>query len=633
MKSVMPSWLDVLHVSTFSLVAVMGLGSLLHGQETKPTTPAKTSDQHSAPQTTFKVSTRMVTVQVVIRDSRGHAVPGLTATDFQVFEQVPPKKDQRQQHIAAFQEVNVAAIAAADKGAVQMPKGVFSNLVTMQKVPVPPTILVVDGLNTSTAAEMQIHRQMVKLLASMPTDIPVAVFLLDRNLHLIQNFTTDPTLLRTAVQRTLTVGASELAPTDVREDPNALATLVADSAPPPPPAPPGGAQVGAELQQIQRGAVAEQVQRLQQFERESSSTLITTRVQITLDAFRAIARHVAGYPGRKNLLWLSSSFPLAIFPDSDFKFAGMGEFQGKLAGLTKELSDAKIALYPIDPSGLEAQSFFDASSRPTARNAAVGTATAATVMREESNRSSSQQSMRQLAEQTGGRVCVNNNDLSDCVKKAVDDGSSYYELAYYPDSANWTGEFHRITVKTSKRGLHLAFREGYYARSESSEPGNDSGKQGQDQLQEAACHDMLTSTAILVMTESIPPDQPGQAKYFIAVDPRLISFAPTQGGRNLSMMIAACTFDKNGNALQYLQQPTDLNITEQQYSSMMAQHAFSQTLGFAPSASTVRVRLLVRDTASGLMGSVDVPYPSASVAGIAASAPSEDNNMNQPAPK
>jgi VWFA-related protein len=141
------------------------------------------------------------------------------------------------------------------------------------------------------------------------------------------------------------------------------------------------------------------------------------RVQRTLDAFRSIAQHVAGYPGRKNLLWISSSFPLALFPDSDFKFVGMSEYQDEFVELGKALSDAKIAIYPMDAGGLQAQSFFEASARPTARNAAVGTATSATMMREESSRSANQDSMSQLATETGGRVCVNNNDLADCVKK------------------------------------------------------------------------------------------------------------------------------------------------------------------------------------------------------------------------
>src|SRR5262252_3039714 len=200
-----------------ALVLTVGFIPVLPAQQSTPQKDPGASSQvsPSAPSATLKVATRMVTLQVSARDSKGHPVTGLTAADFQLFEQVPPRKEQRPQKIAAFQQVNVATIAAADKGAVQMPPGIYSNWVTMQKAAVPPTILLMDGLNTAVAAQMQVHRQMVKLLGSIPPDIPVAVFLLDRNLHLLQNFSTDRTLLRAAVDRALSLSGQELNPTDV----------------------------------------------------------------------------------------------------------------------------------------------------------------------------------------------------------------------------------------------------------------------------------------------------------------------------------------------------------------------------------------------------------------------------------
>ena len=595
-----------------TLVLTVGFISVLSAQQPVPQKEQGASQGSSGvPSATIKVATRMVTLQVSARDSKGHPVAGLTSADFQLFEQVPPKKEQRPQKIAAFQQVNVATIAAADKGAVQMPAGIYSNWVTMQKVAVPPTILLMDGLNSTVAAQMQVHRQMVKLMGSIPLDIPVAVFLLDRNLHLLQNFSTDRTLLRAAVDRALSVSGQELNPTDVRSDPDALSRIVEDNPPPPPPPPPSGGSgvVGAELTQTRNSAISAQVQQLQLFEREASTALISIRVQTTLDAFRSIARHVAQYPGRKNLLWVASSFPLAIFPDSDFKFAGVGEFQDKFAALANALSDAKIAVYPMDPAGLEGQSFYDASSRPSAKNAAVGTQTSAVLMREERTRDSNQETMRHLAAETGGQVCVNNNDLADCVKKAVDDGSNYYELAYYPDAADWKGEFHRIILKTRQSGIHLSFRQGYYASSTPASQAEDA-KHVQTELQEAACRDLLTSTAILLMVQKIPASAANQVKYFIAMDMSTLTLPQTADGRRLSVVVAACAMDKDGAPIQFLQQPSDATLNDQQFSALLAQHGFTRTLEFAPAPGTVRVRLLVRDNGSGKMGSVDLPYQS-----------------------
>ena len=38
------------------------------------------------------------------------------------------------------------------------------------------------------------------------------------------------------------------------------------------------------------------------------------RVAMTLEALKAMARYLAGVPGRKNLIWFSTSFPITVFP-------------------------------------------------------------------------------------------------------------------------------------------------------------------------------------------------------------------------------------------------------------------------------------------------------------------------------
>jgi hypothetical protein len=214
----------------------------------------------------------------------------------------------------------------------------------------------------------------------------------------------------------------------------------------------------------------------------------------------------------------------------------------------------------------------------------------------------------------------------------VDDGSSYYELAYYPDSASWDGEFHRIIVKTQKPGVHLAFRQGYYARPTTTAEGDDV-KRLQSEMQEAACHDLLTATNILVMAQTVAPQDPANLKYFLAIDPRQITFSPANNARKLSILVAGCSFDKDGNALQYLQQPTETNLSEQEYNAILAQHGFTRTLEFKPAPGTTRVRLLVRDIASGKMGSVEMPVQSIPVSGVAHAAPTLKRDTDPPTPK
>src|SRR5204863_7529856 len=72
----------------------------------------------------------------------------------------------------------------------------------------------------------------------------------------------------------------------------------------------------------------------------------------------------------------------------------------------------------------------------------------------------SQDSLRQLSEQSGGFAAVNRNDLSTAFDRIVRDNSSYYVLAYYPPSDKRDGKFHKIEVRVNKPGLIVRSRRG-----------------------------------------------------------------------------------------------------------------------------------------------------------------------------
>ena len=185
-------------------------------------------------------------------------------------------------------------------------------------------------------------------------------------------------------------------------------------------------------------------------------------------------------------------------------------------------------------------------------------------------------------------------------------------LTIYPDSANWEGEFHRIVVKTTHPGVSLSYRRGYYSAAGMKETDSkDEAKLADRELKQAACADLLTSTALLVVARSMPADKPDQAKYFMAIDPKLLTFAPgASGGRVLRVNSAVCTFDKKGKALQYFSDRTEQAVTDEEFSKMTA-HAVPHAIQVPLAPDVTRVRLVVRDSGSGAMGSVDVPVVAA----------------------
>jgi hypothetical protein len=263
--------------------------------------------------------------------------------------------------------------------------------------------------------------------------------------------------------------------------------------------------------------------------------------------------------------------------------------------MASALSEAKIAVYPINPAGVQAFSFFEAGARP--RDVSASGAQGA-IQREVTMRSSEQDTMEVIASGTGGRVCTGDNDLGDCVQKAMDDSSSFYEIAYYPDSQIWSGEYRKVILKSRQAGLRLSYRQGYYATPE--------GDQDQKtELRQAACEDYLDATSIFIAAKRLPGDSPDQLKFFMTINTSALAAPETSdGGRDLHFTIAACSFDREGRAQQLVSEDIHHKFTQAEYQSLLT-NGLPHTVTI-PGPKPAAVRLLVKDLPTGRLGSVGI---------------------------
>jgi VWFA-related protein len=262
------------------VVLLLSLASLSQTPKSESVQPATAIT--SEPVATFKASSRIVTLEVVVKDKNGHHVSGLKSSDFEVFEVAPSRgKKPHEQKIAAFREVHMADIVAREKPPLPLPEGVYTNLVTLQEDPVPPTILLVDGLNTPPIFQAQVHVQMLKMLRALPKDVPVAVFLMGHRLRLIQSLTSDSSVLQTALEKLPTVADGVgISTIDPRDDPN---------------------EVSAQLENIGLGGQAhvsaEVIDAAKQFEQFVYAGNMDYRVNETIEALTSLARHLGRIRG------------------------------------------------------------------------------------------------------------------------------------------------------------------------------------------------------------------------------------------------------------------------------------------------------------------------------------------------
>jgi hypothetical protein len=71
--------------------------------------------------------------------------------------------------------------------------------------------------------------------------------------------------------------------------------------------------------------------------------------------------------------------------------------------------------------------------------------------------------LRAVADWTGGRLFYNANDVGAALGRAADDSRLTYTLGYYPVNENWDSKFRRITVKVRRPDTRVRHRAGYFA--------------------------------------------------------------------------------------------------------------------------------------------------------------------------
>ena len=120
---------------------------------------------------------------------------------------------------------------------------------------------------------------------------------------------------------------------------------------------------------------------------------------------------------------------------------------------------SNVSIYAIDPRGLATMGDESISVSSFANqndsSAGIGLSSLNNELR------LSQDSLRQLSEESGGFAAVNRNDTTTVFDRIVRDNSSYYVLAYYPPTNKADGKFHRIEVKLNRPGLVVRARRGY----------------------------------------------------------------------------------------------------------------------------------------------------------------------------
>lgn len=548
----------------------------------------------SPPETTIHVTTRAVYVDVIVRDKNGRVVHGLEEKDFHLQEDGKPQTiDYFTAHTFDSQAAkNTANTSLSKPPANGGPQLDFSNVPAQGEHGGAVNIILFDLANTPHEDQVPAYKRLVEFLRALPSGQQVALFVLTNRLSMIQNFT--------GSSDTLIAAAKSLGPKDyglILSKASAMA----------------GSDIQAEFALQATGgrnpsgrATAGQTQIGINSDADSN-----TRADVTVTALIQLAHAVSGYPGRKNLLWLAESFPVALGSQLDStRYLSLATVPGARQAANL-IASAQIAVYPISLLGLEVEGVGAAASG--VGEVTLGAGNGGTIANQFNDRQGLKVTMDDLADQTGGEAFTSTNDFADALRRSMNDGSNYYTLVYSPRNQKWNGQFRKLHVDLVTKGYSLSYRRGYFAYPDSTTSGN-----SVQELNAAMQPAMPQSTVLTLRSKvTLPENEKGSVKVKSLLDPESLSLPVSEDGhrrgRLLVLLVAFSEVrdakdanDKKGHAAPQTSGVLNLDLDPAQYQQIRTNGlGFAQELKLPP--GTYRLRLGVTDLENHRIGTLDMP--------------------------
>jgi VWFA-related protein len=413
-----------------ALLVVLAAG--LSAQTPAPQTNPAPAGQEKP---TFKVQVDLVTNDVVVRDDKGNFVPDLKKDEFEVFED-GVKQDITSMTVVTGGRVNNLLLPPPPPP----PEGII----------LPPTrprndvsgrifLFFVDDLhlqfhNTGRIRELfkKISKELVHdgdmfgIVSSGPSSIAV-------------DMTYDKSRLDEAIKK---IAGNELKPTDIIQGPS-------------------GAQGPSEVRyraHVAFSTVNDILQNLEQVHnRRKALVYVSDGYDFnpfqdarlgTMDPNSPFAQNEFARAQSQQTNSDGSSAgpdPFTQQQKQSEEFAD-ADLARELGEITRQANRANVTMYTIDPRGLVGMGDIDENVDPQQWSEFVR---------------KSQDSLRVIAEETGGLAVVNQNDFSKALKRIDAETSDYYVIGYYSKNPDPTRRRRQIDIKVTRKNASVWFRKEY----------------------------------------------------------------------------------------------------------------------------------------------------------------------------
>jgi len=519
----------------------------------------------------FEANATLVIEIVNVRDKDGNPIKGLTAKDFTVTEDGKPQEVR----ICDFQELQSApapleqlkarpaeAPKPAEPAAI---KAVTANVISPEKpgdLKYKDRRLMVMFFDLTSMPIFDQIRAQTHALKFIKTDMTpsdlMAIMTFSNDIRVVEDFTDDRDQLAKDIKG-LTIGEGQGFDVTTADD--------------------STADTGAAFTQD-----------------DTEFNLFNTDRQ--LSALETAVKMLATLNEKKALVYFTSGITKSA------------DNQAQMQATINAAIRSNVAIYTIDARGLVASAPLGDATKgsPGGQGMYSGSSARAAT----SNFQGQQETLYTLAEDTGGKALLDNNDLSMGLIQAQKDISSYYIVGYYSTNSVLDGHFRRIKISLNnapggKLPKPLEYRAGYYANKSFSKFTTSDRER---QLQEALMlKDPVTDIDIAMEIDYF---RLARDRYFVPVAVKIpgseLALAKTAGGAETTRIeFIGQVKDSKGAIVQNVRDTADVKLKEAT-AAQLAKSPLAYDTGFTLAPGTYTIKFLARDNETGKMGTFETKF-------------------------
>ncbi len=558
-----------------------------------------------------RIETNLIQIDVVVTDKDGNEVTNLKREDFEIYENDELVRISNFSYTAIKNKENSASLNSVERNNLEV---------------IPPRVgqirrtvaIVVDDLRLAGNDVNYVKKSLTKFINSQvqPNDL-IAIIKTSGSIGILQQFTTDKKKLLKAIEniewKPLTsVGSSPFPPIEITFADQIAANIISGIQETP------DDREAQALSDALKAKIAERTDIEKVAGNFRSDQFVTGTLNVllkTIDAMRQLS-------GRKSILFVVGGLS-NITGDESKTLDSSGQnkfvsFQNKelLRKISESANRSAISIYPLDSRGIQAVGLSAADeTRGGMFSSMNGAQIDQKVTNEREEITRSQDGLKILAQETGGKAFINNNDLDKGLNSMLNSQNGYYLLAYQPDSDTFDAKnrrFNKLTVKVKRPNVNVTYRSGFFNIAENSNQDKSNANDSvfvQKLLSPYRYDDInLNITSIFAGNDLTS----STLRTFINVKPADLKFVETDDGKKVAKFdLLAIAFDENGIPIARLGRGFSVTVNPDEYAKLL-KTGISCNLSFATkNAGLHQVKVAVRDNNSKQIGtisqSVNVP--------------------------